>query len=48
MGCEELFLAYLVIFMVWDILMKPICPFVLSVNEFDRLTEGEYQGAVVS
>ena len=28
--------------------VKPICPFVLSVNEFDRLTEGEYQEAVVS
>lgn len=25
--------------------IKPICPFTLSVNEFDRLTEGEYQEA---
>ena len=28
--------------------IKPICPFVLSVNEFDRLTEGEYQEAGIS
>ncbi|WP_077610039.1 potassium channel family protein [Clostridium sp. Marseille-P2415] len=28
--------------------MKAICPFVLSVNEFDRLTEGEYQEAAGS
>lgn len=25
--------------------IKPICPFVLSVNEFDRLTERDYQEA---
>ncbi|MDO5405737.1 MAG: TrkA family potassium uptake protein [Eubacteriales bacterium] len=26
--------------------MKPICPYVLSVNEFDRLTNGEFKEAV--
>jgi len=26
--------------------IKPICPYVLSVNEFDRLTDGEFKEAV--